>query len=428
MTEIEINKEFKQAYELLENTNNHVFLTWKAGTWKSTFLEYFRFKTKKKTVFLAPTWVAAVNIKWETIHHFFWFKPNITLDKIKSVKSNEMYQSIDLIVIDEISMVRSDLLDCIDLFLRKNAKWWDIPFGWVQIAFIWDMYQLPPVLPYHERRDYLSMYKSEYFFDSKVFQELPFEMIELKKMYRQNEQEFIDILNWIRDKTINRNWLDKLNSRFKPDYKRWENNHEIYLTTTNLNASLINDEELDILEAREYYLRGFVSDDFPESALPTDELLNLKVWSQVMILVNDPIWRYYNWSIWKVLEINEDEMYIDIELENKEKITLNQFGWDMFNYEFDKKSKILKSTKVWTFTQYPLKLAWAVTIHKAQGKTFKNVIIDIWKWTFAHWQMYVALSRATELSWIVLKQQIQFRNIIMDFRVSNFMKKVKEWG
>lgn len=426
---VELNEQFQKALELLENTSKNVFITGKAGTGKSTLLTYFRDTTKKKIVVLAPTGVAAINVRGQTIHSFFKFKPHITFETVKKEKIKDernIYKKLDAIVIDEISMVRSDLLDCVDKFLRLNGKNADSPFGGVQMIFIGDLYQLPPVVKGDEREIFKTHYTSQYFFDAHVFENFPVELIELEKIYRQKDQAFIDLLNAVRNNSANELHFALLNKRHDPDFEPAGKELYIYLTTTNQLAREINQYKLSLVKKKLHVYEGQISGDFDTSALPTQVELAVKTGSQIMLLNNDSAGRWVNGSIGKIIDIEQDEEDKDIlivELADGEIVYVEQFTWELFRFSYNDEKCSLVSETVGTFTQYPLTLAWAVTIHKSQGKTFDKVIIDIGNGTFAHGQMYVALSRCTSLSGLVLKKPIQKKHIFMDWRVVKFLTK-----
>lgn len=428
---IELNPQFKQALEAMEKTSGNVFVTGKAGTGKSTLLEYFRHITKKKIVVLAPTGVAAINVKGQTIHSFFRFKPDITLRKVKRKYGKDdkdnVYKKLGAIVIDEISMVRADLLDCVDKFLRLNGKNKNMPFGGAQMIFIGDLYQLPPVVMSNEKEIFKKEYNSEYFFDAKVFNngEFSMEFIELEKIYRQKDQKFINLLNAIRNNSITEQELDIINARYQPNFQNKPDDFFICLTPTNKASQIINEQKLSELKEKLYDCKGAVMGDFNKGHLPTEVDLRVKAGAQIMLLNNDSAKRWVNGTIGKIVEIKKDpETGLNVifaKLANGETEGILPHTWEIFNFSLDKNSGLINSEVVGSFTQYPLKLAWSVTIHKSQGKTFDRVVIDIGRGTFTHGQMYVALSRCTALEGIVLKKKITKKNIWMDWRVVKFV-------
>lgn len=420
---IELNEQFKKALDLMENTDKNVFITGKAGTGKSTLLQYFREITKKKIVVLAPTGVSALNVKGETIHSFFGFRPNISLQNIKKLppSQREIYKNLDTIIIDEISMVRADLLDCVDYFLRLNGKDKDKPFGGIQMIFIGDLYQLPPVVTSKEKKIFKDYYKSEYFFDSNIFKYLSMEFIELEKIYRQKDEKFINLLNEIRRNTVSEESLELLNSRVVKDSIPFED-YMIYLTPYNDTATKINMEKLKSLKGRKYEWVAGIEGEVSEEYYPNDVILTVKKGAQVMMLNNDSLGRWVNGSVGKVVDIKSNEI-IRVQFPDGRIEEVTPYTWEIFHYVFDEKENIIKTNILGTFTQYPLKLAWAVTIHKSQGKTFDKVIIDLGKGAFAPGQVYVALSRCTSFEGIFLKRPIKKKEIFIDKRIVDFLTK-----
>lgn len=424
---LDLNDKFTQALELLENTHKNIFITGRAGTGKSTLLSYFRQLTQKNVAVLAPTGVAAVNIKGQTIHSFFKFKPNVTLQSIKKKKSNDnnkksIYQKLDTIIIDEISMVRADLLDCIDKFLRLNGKDADMPFGGLQIIFIGDLYQLPPIVPRQEKEIFNSCYKTPYFFSALCFQDLQMEFIELEKVYRQKDTDYIHLLNAIRNNTITEVGFQKLNQRFNPHFTPQENEFYVYLTPTNAQAKITNDKRLEQLHGISHCLKGYVSGNFGQEYFPTDLDLHVKVDAQIMMLNNDSSNRWINGTIGKITAINEledNEKYIVVRLENGKLFDVYPYTWEISRFFLE--GPHLKSEVMGTFTQFPLMLAWALTIHKSQGKTFDKVVLDMGRGAFAHGQTYVALSRCTSFEGIVLTKPLTKKDIWMDYNVVKFL-------
>lgn len=423
---IELNEKFKEALEIMENSKKSVFVTGRAGTGKSTLLEYFRAHSKKNLAVLAPTGVAAVNVGGQTIHSFFRFKPNITPDGAAKKTSKRIYKKLDALVIDEISMVRADLLDCVDRFLRVNGKNKNKSFGGVQMILIGDLYQLPPVVTGNERHIFKTEYASEYFFDAKVFQAGEFAptFLELEKIYRQKDDKFISILNSIRNNIAGEKELEELNCRHLPGFERKADDFYIHLTPTNRVSGEINKKELEKLIGKKFCYHGKISGRFEQNNFPAEENLEVKIGAQIMFLNNDRMKRWVNGTIGKIIAIENDEEeneVIGVELQTGEIVEVAPHTWEIFEYFFDERKKKIKSRTVGSFTQYPLKLAWSVTIHKSQGKTFNRVIIDIDRGTFAHGQIYVALSRCTSLQGIVLKKKILKKHIWLDWRVVKFI-------
>ncbi|MBC7319046.1 AAA family ATPase [bacterium] len=428
MVNIELNEQFKRAVDLMENTDKNIFITGKAGTGKSTLLNYFRSITRKKTVVLAPTGVSALNVEGETIHSFFGFKPNVTIQNIKklSPKKRKLYEELDTIIIDEISMVRADLLDCVDYFLRLNGKGKGKPFGGIQMIFIGDLYQLPPVVTSKEKRFFTERYKSQYFFDADVFKEISVEFIELEKVYRQKDEKFIKLLNEIRNNTITEESLALLNSRVGVELPS-DSDYVVYLTPLNETVDKINEERLKSLRGKLYKWEAYIEGDFEEGSYPADVVLQLKKGAQVMMLNNDSRGRWVNGSIGKVVGIRsskgvEDDV-IEVQFPDGRVEDVLPYTWEIFHYRYNEKTQMIETEEIGSFTQYPIKLAWAVTIHKSQGKTFDRVIIDLGRGVFAPGQVYVALSRCTSFEGIVLKKPIKKSHILLDRRIVEFLTK-----
>jgi len=427
--ELDINEDFTAAFNALEHTRDHLFVTGKAGTGKSTLLQYFRIKTQKNIAVLAPTGVSAINIKGQTIHSFFQFKPDITPETVPNLiirkNKRQMYKQLDAVVIDEISMVRADLLDCVDLFLRMYGPSYDKPFGGVQMIFFGDLFQLPPVVRREEEGIFSSgVYPSPYFFSAKGIKQIDLKIYQLTKIYRQTDDHFITLLNAVRDNELEEHHLKSFNNRLQPGKIKQEDFY-IALTTTNAVADRINNEQLAALAGQIRLFKGSVNGDFDQKSLPTTDQLLLKVGAQIMMLTNDADKRWVNGSLGKIVRIVQDKDGTDIimvELQTGSTVDVRPHSWELYQYYFDEANEALASKVMGNFTQYPLKLAWAVTIHKAQGQTFDRVIIDIGFGTFAHGQMYVALSRCTNLEGIILKQPLHPKHILMDQRVLDFVR------
>jgi ATP-dependent DNA helicase PIF1 len=421
---LEKNDQFLAAYQKMELSDKHLFVTGKAGTGKSTLLDYFRQNTKKNIAVLAPTGVAAVNVRGQTIHSFFGFKPNVTPDTITRKRNSAMYQTLDTIIIDEVSMVRADLLDCIDKFLRIHRGDKYSPFGGVQMIFVGDLYQLPPVVTPADREYLSTKYESPYFFDSLVFSSIAVETLHLDKVYRQKDDLFVRLLNRVRGNTVSALDLAMLNNRHLDDMEYNTADFYIFLTSTNKLADSINQSQLARLAGEVFHCQGHITGDFLPQNTPTHQLLELKVGAQVMLLNNDAQKRWVNGSIGKVLELKQKSGVPDcivVQLTGGDKVEVAPYTWEQYAYKTDEDTKKVTANSVGSFTQYPLKLAWAVTIHKSQGKTFERVIIDVGYGAFAHGQMYVALSRCTTLKGIVLKQPIKKRDLFVDERVNQYM-------
>jgi len=427
---IELNPEFQKALHWMERTGKHVFVTGRAGTGKSTLLEYYRVRTKKQVAVLAPTGVAAVNVRGETIHSFFGFKPDISQEKVRRLQSRDerrLYEKLDTVVIDEVSMVRADLMDCVEKFLRLNVNKHKL-FGGVQMVFIGDLYQLPPVVTREDKEAFNSKYASPYFFASKAFADDNFNMefVELQKIYRQTDNRFIDILNKVRNNSITPEEVEELNQAcYQPDFQDRDDELFVYLTPTNRRANEINERKLSELPGEELVYQGEINGEFKPEYLPTSQHLRLKEGAQVMMLNNDPGKRWVNGSIGLVEDVEYDpDLEADvlwIGLVNGAVEPVMPFTWRIYHYIYNPDTGNVESESIGTFRQYPLKLAWAVTVHKSQGKTFDRVVLDIDRGMFAHGQMYVALSRCTTLDGLVLKKPIAKKSIWMDWRVVKFV-------
>ncbi len=423
--QIELNEQFQQALRLMEHTRKSIFVTGRAGTGKSTLLSYFRQMTRKQVAVIAPTGVAALNVQGQTIHSFFGFKPNTTIEKVRRIRTRDetrnIFKKLDTIVIDEISMVRADLLDCVDRFLRLNGPDSEKPFGGIQMVFFGDLYQLPPVVSRTENEAFRLLYETPYFYSARSFIPLQMEFIELDKVYRQHDQKFINLLNAIRNNTITDDGLRFLNRRYIPDFEPPNNEMYIYLTTTNDMAGRINEDRLSRLTTSLYTFKAGVEGNFGDEYLPTKTELQVKVDAQIMMLNNDMEERWVNGTMGKIIEIDEMGAYpvIIVELSDGEVVEVSPFTWEIFRFFIDEGR--LQSEVIGRFKQYPLMLAWAVTIHKSQGKTFDKVIIDIGRGTFAHGQTYVALSRCTTLEGMVLKCPLQKHHVLTDYRVMKFL-------
>jgi ATP-dependent exoDNAse (exonuclease V) alpha subunit len=434
---IEINEQFRKALDLLDNTTKNIFITGKAGTGKSTLLKYFREHTHKNIVVLAPTGVAALNVGGETIHSFFRFKPDITPDKVTRLKtrSADIYRELHAIVIDEVSMVRADLLDCVDAFLRLNGPSGLQPFGGLQLIFIGDLYQLPPVVPSNERGLFSSHYSGPYFFNAKVMDELELEFVELEKIYRQKDAGFINMLNAIRSNTATARDLAALNNRVGAGPRPFEapdkgagakkDGCTVHLLSTNQAAYEINSERLSSLDGREYSYRARVEGGFSKECYPADEDLLLKKGAQVMLLNNDPDGRWVNGSMGEVVDIiSEPGSVVEaviVRLSDGSCEKVRPHVWELFHFTYDHQAGKVVAGTAGVFRQYPLKLAWGITIHKSQGKTFERAVIDFGRGMFAHGQAYVALSRCVSLEGISLTRAVRKSDILMDRRVVEFM-------
>lgn len=406
-----------------------MFVTGKAGTGKSTLLQLFRSTTRKKTAILAPTGVAALNVQGQTIHSFFGFPPRIITPQEASRKVTQkhlqrLYKNLQVLIIDEISMVRADMLDGIDRFLRINREKHQ-PFGGVQVVFFGDLFQLPPVVTRDpiEASYFQDYYETPYFFSAKVMQEAEFqiELLELRKVYRQESRHFLRLLEAVRINEIDRDDLDDLNERWLPDFS--DTDGYITLTARNATADRINRTELERITEKQFEFHAEVKGNFDPNLFPTEAKLQLRKGAQVMFVKNDVTERQYvNGTIGKVVQIDHETIVVAVEDENgkKRKIEVPLTEWEILRYKAGADGSI-DTESIGSFKQYPLKLAWAITIHKSQGKTFDKVLIDLGGGgAFEHGQLYVALSRCRTLEGIVLRNAIRLQDVITDERIVDY--------
>ncbi|MDG5492319.1 helix-turn-helix domain-containing protein [Psychroserpens sp. SPM9] len=433
---MELNRELELAWDFVNNTNKNVFLTGKAGTGKTTFLHKLKLKSLKRMVVVAPTGVAAINAKGVTIHSFFQMPfgpilPNDNLQassgftrKFSKTKIN-IIKSLDLLVIDEISMVRADLLDGIDKTLRRFRNR-NLVFGGVQLLMIGDLQQLSPVVKDNEWQLLKPYYNNAYFFSSLAYQKCQAITVELKHIYRQDNPKFIKILNEIRNNTLSQTSANELNKRYQPDFSPHENEGYIFLTTHNKNAERVNISELEKLKSTSQIYSAKIEGKFPEFSYPNKEELILKVGAQVMFIKNDSSVekRYFNGKIGQVILLDEEEVVVKCP-DDDFNIIVTPEVWENINYSINSETKEITESRVGSYTQMPLRLAWSITIHKSQGLTFDKAIIDA-QGAFAHGQTYVALSRCKSLEGLVLKSKIDSSQIISDTNVTNFNKKSEE--
>lgn len=416
---------FHEILHRLESQSHHFFITGKAGTGKSTLLQLFRRTTRKKVVILAPTGIAALHVQGQTIHSFFRFPPKLLIpDELVFIKSlSRILKAIETMVIDEISMVRADILDAIDFTLRRHRNS-DQAFGGVQLIFFGDLFQLPPVVSTREEKLYFSqVYPNPYFFGASVFsQQVELECIELTKVYRQQDKRFIRLLDAIRTLSFDHDELEEINARYLPDAEIEE--PYITLCSTNAAARQINAERLAAIDQPSVYYRGKVNGEFNASIYPAEFQLELKVGAQVMLLRNDPEKRYVNGSLATVHSVSEEKVSVIVSNHadsGQEPIELAPVTWENIRYSFSSdESPSVKSDVIGSFTQLPLSLAWAVTIHKSQGKTFDRVAIDLGRGAFEHGQTYVALSRCRTLEGIFLRKPLKPQDIMVDETVVEY--------
>lgn len=431
------NPELELAWKFIENTGTNLFLTGKAGTGKTTFLRLLKARSPKRMVVLAPTGIAAINAGGVTIHSFFQlpFAPYVP-DTSFSADGSASYRfrfgkekinimrSMDLLVIDEISMVRADLLDAVDHILRRYRDRFK-PFGGVQLLMIGDLQQLAPVVKDDEWKLLKNYYDTPYFFSSQALKESQFCSIELTTVYRQNDTTFLDMLNRIRENRCDAALLESLNRRYLPDFSPNEDGY-IQLVTHNYQAQRINNYELEKLPGRTYVFQASIEGKFPEYSYPTEQALELKQGAQVMFVKNDSSGnhRYFNGMIGEVTSISANHIEVRSK-EGDEPFALQPEEWANAKYVLDEETKEIKEEVEGVFKQYPLKLAWAITVHKSQGLTFDKAIIDV-SGSFAHGQAYVALSRCRTLEGLVLSAPIPARAIISDQAVDAFTRQARE--
>ncbi|MDI9341628.1 MAG: AAA family ATPase [Sediminibacterium sp.] len=435
MTQPIIDETFQQVVDFVTQTNQSVFLTGKAGTGKTTLLKYLKQHCLKQMAVVAPTGVAAVNAGGTTIHSLFQlpfqpFLPEHARHLLQTLKYQRnrltLLRQLELLIIDEVSMVRADVLDAIDAVLRSVRRRHTEAFGGVQLLLIGDMFQLPPVVK-NEELDILStVYPSPFFFDARVLQEHRPVYIELTKVFRQTDQTFIDLLNKVRNNQMDEQAITLLNSRYKPDMTQAELERSITLTTHNHKADAINQNALASLKGKVFQFKANVNGSFPERNYPVDENLSLKVGARVMFVKNDTEKRYFNGKIGVVTSITDKEIQVRAE-GDKYDIKVEKELWENVSYKVNKSTNQIEEDKLGDFLQYPLRLAWAITIHKSQGLTFDEVIIDAQE-AFSAGQVYVALSRCRSLQGLTLKTPVQNRALMNDRNVLSFSESGSRQG
>ena len=416
-----LSEEFESIVEQLENTKDHFYITGKAGSGKSTLLAYFRSVTQKNTAVLAPTGVAAIRVKGQTIHSFFGFPPKVIQTRhIKKVRQIELLQNLETLIIDEISMVRADVFDAIDYSLRVHRKKLTQPFGGVQVIVFGDLFQLPPVVNMDESNLLERIYPNgQFFFHSNIFQDAQFKTLELQSIYRQTDDHFIYLLNAVRDGSITNSQIDNLNDSLVDSFEMDEG--KIILTTTNARASGINQNYLKQLSSEEFSYRAQATGQFYKELFPTDEVLKLKKGAQVIMIKNDPEKRWVNGSIGTIHDIAEKKIKVKI---NHKIYEVKKEKWDRIQYSYDDDQQEVLENVTGSFKQYPMRLAWAITIHKSQGQTFEKVIIDMSQGSFAPGQLYVALSRCISLEGIELLRPLKKSDVIVNKQLIGFQDRL----
>lgn len=438
-----VNKKLEFVEELVQYTDSHIFLTGKAGTGKTTFLRNLEKKNTKRMVIVAPTGVAAINAGGQTIHSFFQlpFGPQLPEDALGAGQTNarslaaqfqkirktklKIMRSLQLLVIDEISMVRADVLDAIDAVLRR-ARRSSKPFGGVQLLMIGDVHQLAPVAKQDEWEMLAPYYDTVYFFGSHVLRNTSYVCVELEHIYRQHDGDFISLLNKVRDNRMDAECLRLLNARFNSDFIPKDDEGYITLTTHNYQADEINESKLAAIKGKKLHFKADVNGQYPENTYPTKEDLELKIGAQVMFVKNDPSQEkaYYNGKIGRLVSYDEKEKSLCVKC-GEEYVAVSRVKWQNFEYTLDAATNEIQETEIGSFEQIPLRLAWAITIHKSQGLTFDKLIVDAGQ-AFAHGQVYVALSRCTSLEGLVLKTRISSGALVNDSSVNRFVTAMPE--
>ncbi len=423
MSDIELTDEFLEALAVMEAAEEHAFITGRAGTGKSTLLRHFMAHTKRRVVVLAPTGLAAVNVGGQTIHSFFKFPPHVLQAKdIKPLpRERKLFEQLDTIIIDEISMVRADVLDAIDRSLRLNRNRHEVPFGGVQIIAFGDLLQLAPVVQGELQQYFSETYDTPYFFSAHVLNQCDWRHLALTTNYRQGKDpSFFELLTRLGHNEMSGDDLENLNTRLIDEEE--DKSQVMTLTATNAAAAIMNAKRLAELPGDEVHYGAKVTGEFDEASFPTDTGLAVKEGALVMMVRNDPDRRWVNGDVGVVVSCSETELRVrirDIEYD------IQPVEWERIRYAFNAEDNKMIQEVAGTFKQFPVKLAWAITIHKSQGQTLKQVVVDLGRGAFAHGQVYVALSRCESLSGLWLSRPIRERDILFDDRVLNFQRKVR---